>query len=183
MNISRKVGVLVFSGLLLVVGMASASVLDNFGEISGEADVEGPTFWAAPGGELLINEQSDTDGNPDLDGSTQEREFFRNLDLNDGEWYPVKLDYFLEAKITSESTEEKGNMLLSLEYQTEDGFDTICTETVKVNTSSYGEYQASCTGDISGNVSGFQYKIEAKNLDAKYRIQAYDYTRVEVNAQ
>jgi hypothetical protein len=72
---------------------------------------------------------------------------------------------------------------LSLEYETEDGFETICSETVKVNTSSYDSYAASCDGDIAGNVSGFQYVVEAKNPDAKYRVQAYDVTRVEVNAQ
>ena len=56
MNISGKAGALVFSGLLLVVGMASASVLDSFGVISGEANVEGPTFYADAGNDLVVND-------------------------------------------------------------------------------------------------------------------------------
>jgi hypothetical protein len=40
MNSLRKIGVAVFLGLCLVVGMSSASVLESFGVVSGEASVE-----------------------------------------------------------------------------------------------------------------------------------------------
>ncbi len=183
MKLSGKAGALVFSGLLLVVGMASASVLDSFGVVSGEADVEGPTFWAAPGGQLWVNERSDTDGNYELDGANLEREFFTNYEIDGGSWYPVQLDYYVDAKIRDESDDDSGNLALSLRYDNGDGYESICTQEVLVDSGSYETYSANCSGSISGQPSKFQYEIEATNENADYRVQAYDVTRVEVSAQ
>lgn len=191
MKVSGKAGVLVFSGLLLVVGMASANVLDRFGVVSGEADVDGPTFYTAEiddSMKLKINEEPTEEENFPYRqiGPDYSSEFFVSPDINEGSWYEMKVDFYVKAK-TADDT-ESGKIQASFLYDTENSVDNlICSEDIYVNSSKYSEEKASCISDQSSEVSladitGFTYKLEG-GRSREFNIQADGVTRVEVGAQ
>lgn len=191
MNISRKIGLLVFVGLMLVVSMASATILDKFGEISGEADVEGPTFYVAEiDGEdvLKVNEAPEEDENflyrklgPDYSN-----EFFVSPGLEPSSWYNMTVDMYVKAKAVNGTN--SGNVQASFLYDTENQKDIlICSEDIKIDSTDYAEFSNSCsvgedTNINSDEITNFVYKLDGGREEA-YRIQADGVTRVEVNAQ
>jgi len=190
MKVSGKAGALVFSGLLLVVGMASASVLDSFGVISGEADVEGPTFYVAEIDEdqvLKVNEEPAESENFDYRsiGPDYSLEYFTSPDLGEGEWYNMTLDLYVKGK----AMDSPGNIEAEVMYDSESEQDIlICSTNIMVDsTETYKEFSSSCdskeASEIdSSSIEELTYKLEGGG-DKKFNIKPDGVTRVEVNAQ
>lgn len=190
MSVSGKTGVLVFLGLLLVVGMASASVLDSFGVIGGEAEVTGPTFYVAEiEGEQVLKVNEKPEGSENFNyrsiGPDYSLEYFTSPDLGDGEWYNMTLDLYVKAK----AMDSPGNIQADVIYDSESETDVlICSTNIKVtSTDNYEEFSSSCESRPESNIDSSKiekltYKLSGGE-DKKYHIKPDGVTRVEVNAQ
>mgnify|MGYP006275075163 CR=1 FL=1 len=183
MKVSGKAGTLVFSGLLLVIGMASANVLDSFGVVSGEADVEGPMFYPADDGEdyLKINEAPDQD--EEISYTTigpEDVQLFSSANVGGYQWYPVEARSVVEARTDGDTAE--GNLLSEFGYTSNGDSYVICTAEVFVNSSEYIVHEGSCTGQINNTVDRFYVRYKG-GVNEEFAIQSQGETRVEVNAQ
>ena len=173
----------VLAGVLLAAGMGSANLLDTFGTVSGEADVEGPTFWTDSSGELLLE---------DLGGQTgstleqDESESWRFEELHGNSWYEMNPDLFLRASITDDSSQEEVEVELELRYIDEEGTarpESSCESTVTIDDQDTNNYDTDCESDFSDlDVYGFRYQV-ANNQGGEIRFSQGSDTRVEVNAQ
>ena len=183
MKISGKAGALVFSVLLLVVGMASASVLDSFGVISGEADVDGPTFYAADNERLILEEPS---GDLESDYSQVgpdpgDVEFYTSRDFGGKGWYDAEIEMY--ATVNKENEGKDASLEMEFEYQTEDDKWDGCKDYANFQDTNGGDYQVvegSCKVNITGEVTNFQYVLSSND---ELGLQAQGKTRAKVSAQ
>lgn len=183
MKLSDKIGVLVLSGLLLVVGMASASVLNNYGIISGEADVQGPVFYPADDEEdyLKINEAPGPD--EEISYTTvgpEDVQLFSSTDVGGYQWYPVEARSVVEARTDGDTAE--GNLLSEFGYTSNGDSYVICTAEVFVNSSEYKVHDGSCIGQINNTVDRFYVRYKG-GVTEQFAIQSQGETRVEVSTQ
>lgn len=183
MNISGKAGVLVFSGLLLAVGMASASVLQSFGVVSGDADVEGPVFYPADDGEKYLKLNEDPNSDEEISYRTvgpEDVQLFTSNNLGGYQWYPVEADFVIEARTDGDT--EKGNLLSEFGYTSDGNSYAICTAEVFVNSSEYSVHEGSCTGQVNNKVDRFYVRYKG-GVTEQFAIQSQGETRVEVSVQ
>lgn len=184
-----KVG-LVLAGFLLAAGMGSASVLDSFGIISGEADVEGPTFYVAEiGGEqvLKVNEEPTESENFAYRsiGPGYSLEYFTSPDLGEGEWYNMTLDLYVKAK----AMDNPGNVEAVVKYDNSTQEDiTLCIADIYVDsTDDYEEFSSSCQSREESKIDSSKIKELTYKLSGgenkKYHIKPDGVTRIKVNAQ
>lgn len=177
----------VLAGVLLAAGMGSANLLDSFGMVSGEADVEGPTFYIAEIDDedvLKINEAPSSDEEINARKLTDGfgTEFFTSDEVSPAEWYEMNPEFFVEVRADSDE-DEGDNIEVSLLYDTQDSSDNlICSENIQVNDSDdYKVLSADCSGDPEHDeIERFKYKLTGGS-DSEFWIN--DDTRVEVNAQ
>ena len=86
--------------VLLVAVSGSATVLDSFGVVSGEASVESPTFYADSGDSLILNPPEDASGNHQSLANGANFVFG-----NSKEWYPMNVDFAVEARFEDEPSQ------------------------------------------------------------------------------
>ena len=173
--------------VLLVAVSGSATVLDSFGVISGEASVEGPTFWVGENDKLYLEEQEP--------GSTATGDTFGYELSSPKTWYDMNVDMYanvaedsgnsesnqVDVKFKFEALDSEGNLIDSCNVvetdidaeKTNDGIDNV------VHMES-----EDCMLDIGNTeVENFEYMIEANSTGNQLNLQRYGNTRVEVNAQ
>lgn len=177
---------MVLAGLLLVLGISSASVLDSFGVISGESDVEGPTFYVANGDRLVAGQNFDS-GDHFTNGVLSDREtvYFDSSDLPESDWYPVELNYSIQAEIdASESDVEFADIDATLRGKKNKESYKICTGEFRVNvTEDKKVFSDTCKGQLSTEVDQLELEYNLITENTRVQYAATGDTKVEVNAQ
>jgi len=172
----------VLAGLVLAAGMASAAYLNVYGEITGSADVEGPYFYSTNDSQLLFNKPPNaSQQGMDYIGSYQVS-YYSSRDF-DKEWYPVETTMHVKAKLFDSNSPET-TMQVSFEYVNETGQYSVCDsfETVRVDSTSYKNYSATCKGNITGEVKNFEYVIRGTS-NTEVFIKTDGLTGVEVRGR
>jgi len=183
MNLS-KVG-LILAGVLLAAGMGSANLLDSFGVISGEADVEGPTFWTDSGSSIVLDDPGSSYGGS-LEGKDLNTWEFEGL--NGEDWYELQADLFLRARLTDDSDVESADIAMEFRPFDDNGDllkSEVCKDLITIEKDDDLQNEdGSCEADYSDiGVHEFDIKIESSNSDADVSFSQGSDTRVEVNAQ
>jgi len=175
---------------LLMLNIASASVLTYYGKIIGTADVEGPTFYASNEEiphtlyykKLLINQPPTAEGDVSLiDGQSQS---FGSDGLNVESFYQPKFNFYVEAKV---DTDEPKPLILTV-YT----WDTSTTATKEfvcqaiLDVSSLANYTTTCSGSSSLSLSpsyGFLWEIKGGVglANITYTIYLKGNTKIEVD--
>lgn len=179
-----KVG-LVLAGFLLAAGMGSASVLDSFGIISGEASVEGPTFVVGSDNSLVLEKDFDyfEHGFPSSDLSKTELDYYSDEGLPDSDWYPMKLKYSLYAGIEGDSP-DLAEVEMTLRGKDGQNSYRICTGTVQVTKNDSKELVSdTCEGGLNKSVNEFELELNVVTDGAEIQYSGNGDTKVEVNAQ
>jgi hypothetical protein len=166
---------------LLMISIASASVLDYYGKIEGSANVKGPTFYASPDGTLLINKESSTfdtynvtDGNAIVFWTT---ESLGGIDFN----YIPKADLYVTVGVNN-ATPSKPLELIFGYSNTSGLMNPICSSIVNVNDTEVSNYHVICNGTstLSG-VNKFYYKMQGgADTSIEYSIDTNG-TKIEVD--
>jgi len=175
---------------LLMISIASASVLDYYGKIEGSAEVSGPTFYASNENitgtlykKLLINQLPFTSGEVSfIDGLSQS---FGSDSLNVDSFYRPKFNFYVETKV--DDTGEPRPLILKVSIwnpSTKDTIGSICESIL--NISSLANYTATCSGSspLSLNPSyGFLWEIKGGTglASITYTIYLNGNTRFEVS--
>jgi hypothetical protein len=169
---------------LLMISIASASVLDYYGKIEGSADVKGPTFYAAPENKLLINKEPTSYATYEIkDGETEifwTSESLGGIGFN----YVPKADLYIRASVSDTLPKQ---LELTFGYSNTTGdMNDICSQSVSINSTVLDNYHIICEGSKTlSNVNYFYYMIRGKgDVTANYTIvvgSSEGYTRVEVD--
>lgn len=181
---NRKFAILSVS-ILIILGSSSATLLSSYSIISGDANIDGPVFYAGPNETLYLNEVSEQEEVYKI--SDNEETTIARIDkegLASAEWYDFDLDIHAEAKI--EDQEGSGELNLKISYYDEDGEPvSLCNDTVKVTKEDeFEQVSSSCEGSPKedDSITGFRYTFEPED-GSDLAIKADEYTRFEVNAQ
>jgi hypothetical protein len=161
---------------LLVVSLAYAGVLNYYGKIVGNVNVQGPIFYASTNCsdsvcKLYINSlPSEYSGE-----LTKGYVYFKSEPLGVDNWYKARWKIFLKLKGTTDNQKVDYDLRLrNSEYK------TICSSFITISTS-VSETSISCNSDkIEGLTS--QYYLELKlTSENNFVIYADGSTRIEVN--
>lgn len=175
---------LVLAGFLLAAGMGSATVLDSFGVISGEADIEGPTFWVGSSSMLYLEKQDP--------GATATGDTFSYDFSNPSAWYDMNVDMYANvSKDSGESSNTQVDVKFAFEAFNENGDSIDRCEVVKEDivgeepdSGIDNQESANCSLKLGNNKVGeFEYMIEGNSTGDELNLQRYGDTRAEVNAQ
>lgn len=179
----RTKSVALVAVFVLAAGMGSAEVLSSFGVVSGSADVEGPTFYAADGEELILD-VPDADERSDysqIGPGPGDVEFYESLNLEGKEWYDIRADMY--ATLNKENNGTLASVKMEFNYKSSSGSWNGCSKWVDFNDTNGGDYQVvsgSCDVSVPGEVEKFEYVLSSRD---ELGLQAQGETRVEVNAQ
>jgi hypothetical protein len=165
---------------LLMVSLASASVLDYYGKIEGSANVKGPTFYASPNGILLINQEPSTfdtykitDGYAIVFWTT---ESLGGIDFN----YIPKADLYVRVGVNN-ATPSKPLELIFGYSDTSDIMHTICSSIVDVNSIELSNHHVVCIGSSTLlGVNKFYYKMQGGGGPSVEYLISTENTRIEV---
>lgn len=183
----RKEALIGFSVLLVAVS-GSATVLDGFGVVSGEASVEGPTLWATSG-DLLVSDEDDvssTGAYTNITNGENEYEFFKLDRINaNTEWYEMEPEVFVELR-SEESNGEAVNVTVT--FGNYDDADRSCSSTFEVEGSEYDIYSTENTENFDCKIDtapegNLELRVEMDDTSEEARMKYTGNTRVEVNAQ
>ena len=179
----RVKSVALFAVFVLAAGMSSADVLASFGVVSGEVEVEGPTFYAADDEELILDVPEDDERSDysQVGPGPGDVEFYDSLNLGGKEWYDVRADMY--ATLNKEDNGTLGSVQMEFNYKSSSGSWNGCSEWVDFNDTNRGDYQVvsgNCDVSVPGEVEKFEYVLSSRD---ELGIQAQGDTRVEVNAQ
>jgi len=180
---------------LLMVNIASASVLTYYGKIIGTAEVSGPTFYASNEDitgtlykKLLINQPPSALGEISfIDGTSRS---FGSGSLNVNSFYRPKFDFHVTAKVNDATIPRP---LIVRVYVWDPSTTTniiqpaICEVMVNITSTSYDSYTATCSGTslLSLNPNyGFLWEIKggAGLASITYSINLDGYTRFVVSS-
>lgn len=172
------IGILV----LLVAVSGSATVLDSFGVVSGEASVEGPVFYAESSDELVAN-------NYDGDATSNIQPIHTNppsfvYDNVGQEWYSLDADIYATVRDDAIDGDDGVNYGDAKVNVTVDFGGETCEEQFEVNKNPDEDYvtknvECQITNPKSGNVELSFEQIEGSTY-LKYNQED---TRFEVGAQ
>jgi hypothetical protein len=159
----------------LATGMASAAYLHSYGTVEGDVDVQGPNLVAAGADDLLISREPDESTAYYL--RSLQLHFYSSPEI-DTDWYPVNATMRVEARAPSGAAD----LDLSFVYSNSkrENVKVCSTQTVEVDSSSYRTYNASCSGEIKGNVESFDYYIGNFDPSNDIYVRADGDTRIEV---
>jgi len=174
----------VLAGFLLAAGMGSANLLDSFGIVSGEADVEGPTFVVASEDRIIPENKFEDDGFPwkPLDKTTLD--YYSDTGIPESNWYPMELTYYLDAEIDGDDS--PGLVEVEMTLRGKDGSNSyrICTGTLEITNREDKEVvEDSCEGELGAEVNEFELELNLITDDGEIQYSGTGDTRVEVNAQ
>jgi hypothetical protein len=173
---------------LLMVSLASASVLDYYGKIEGSANVKGPTFYAYPERiedyklyKLGINEPPITSG----EISFTDGDFigFATNPLEITSFYPANYKFYVKAKVESPPRGMKLELWVR-DNTTGDLKQEICEANVTVTSLEYNTYEASCSGGslALSESDGFYWKLYGlTTASVNYSIKIDGDTKIEVS--
>ena len=170
----------VLAGFLLAAGMGSANLLDSFGVVSGEANVEGPTFWTDSGEDLSLEDPGTVQGaNPTADPGSNARWVMD--DIGGYQWYNVSTEVKLVAKNGGEEAEATVRFARMVDGVPQDD-DACRISNVNFDNSEFDEYTLNCDADWEGDVvEGFELRVIGEKNTVE--IEQGGGTFVEVNAQ
>ena len=167
---------------VLAAGMASGTLLQDFGSAKGVAEIGGPTFYAANDSQLLINRPPNSTQQKLYYVQDSDLEFTSDMNLQRIE-KPVNATFSINAKLY-DSQSPDSTLKTNLVYFNSSGRQTLCdtnrTVTVKYNATK--TYTESCIGNITGDVQEFRWFIESDGYTELF-LEAYGDTRIEVEAQ
>lgn len=177
---------LISISVLLVVFSGSATVLDSFGVISGEASVESPNLYAAGGDELVLDDEDlSTSGSAtNITNGAEEYEFFVLESVSDSaEWY--KMEAVIDVELRSE--EPGGEEVnVSVSFGNLQDSERSCETFVAVEGD---EYEVYSTEEVDGfecvieepPEGELELRVEMVEDDEEARINYTGDTKVEVN--
>lgn len=175
---------MVLAGLLLVLGISSASVLDSFGVVSGDAEVEGPTFYVANDERLVEGQNFGSDDHftySTVDKSTLD--YYTREGLPESDWYPMNLTYYLDAELETDAVDST-DVELTLRGKSSDSSYSICTGKVTVTPKDDKDIVSdSCEGILDSEVDELELEINVLADDAEIQYAATGDSKVEVSAQ
>lgn len=178
----KRKNLFLISALVLAAGAVSGAYIHDFGQLKGEVEVTGPTFYASEGKELLINEKPDDSGQTTEYFLGQKKVFYNTTDELDNKWYSSKVNMTVEARVPDgdDSTFE-----LNLIQTNSTGSFPICDQNQEVTVDSDTDetYSASCEGDILGEVQQFDYMISSASDDNEAWVKIHGRTKVELIGQ
>ncbi len=173
---------------LLMVSIASASMLTYYGKAIGIAEVSEPTFYAYPESiedhrlyKLGINEPSST--SDEISFIDSEFIGFTTDSLGIASFYPATYSFHIKAKVESPPRN------LSLELQIHDSSgnlqNEICKAKVTVDSSEYKTYEASCSADslALAESDSFYWRVEGlTTASVDYSVMIDGDMRIKVEA-
>lgn len=171
--------------VLLVMISGSATVLNSFGVISGEANVEEPTLWAAGGDELVLENRdlSTTGSATDITNGDEPYEYFKLNQVDDGaEWYKMSPEIYVELR----SEEADGNPVnVEITFGNYEDSDRRCTNTIEVEGDEYEVYSTVDIDDFECQIGAapggnLELRVEMENADEEARINYTGDTKIEV---
>ncbi|MCH8945491.1 MAG: hypothetical protein IIA85_01040 [Nanoarchaeota archaeon] len=165
---------------VLLIGIVTAGLVPYLSNIvSGSVEVNGPVFYAAPGGLLLVNEESTEHETLTIKDSESiifwTEENLGGIDFN----YIPKLDLYVKVKVNSPP---KSLELIFGYSNTSGDAHNICSLDIDITTSSLNDYHTSCEGsETLTNVNEFFYKMQGKgDTTVEYEISTLN-TKVEMS--
>jgi len=179
--------------LVLASGLASATLLETYGRILADFEVEGPTFYATNNSvssgvnlrETELNEFTTEPGNT----SFRDGDFiaFTSGPLNVTGFYPIQFNFQINAS-TNQPDQQLELRAFTYDQENDKINDILCSTLVTVESSDYQTYTASCqtSGDLSLDKNeGFYWKISGWNTNetVQFNFSLDNSTRFEVSDQ
>jgi hypothetical protein len=171
---------------LLVVSLAYAGVLNYYGKIVGNVNVQPPTFYASYENvaenwyRLLINQKPSQTGTIHFTDGNNVMFWSRSLNINS--FYPATYTFYIKASATNPTTL---NVRLYIADQDGNQKQEICFSSIS-NVGNEGIYTTSCSGNVSTLTSTDTFVWEIKGTGGP-AVTNYIYidldgsTRIEVS--
>lgn len=156
---------------LVFVSFAYAGVLEYYGKIVGNANVEGPIFYADfSQGKLLINVLPSESNRTSFNGSNS---FFIYTDDITTTNFSYKVKCVFSVKAWSNQDNQK--LKLYCRYHNNESWVDICSTDIVISTSP-SVITASCSSQLDAliNVTNFGYRFEgqSKDMNVAYYIES-----------
>ena len=171
---------------ILAIAIVSAGIIDFYGQINQNVEVNGPEFYITTAQKLLINEIGSTSGTNTINNEESEiwitDEELGGINSDD----TLSIDFYVVAN--SDVVDEE--LILVFGYgDTSETQHEICSENIIIDTLSpdYGTYgPINCESSIAINdLDEFYYEIRGTCTDCQYKIRKIEghnfHTKIKVS--
>lgn len=191
-----KTKIIIILGMIFLIGIASANLIEYFGRIEGTVEVKNPVFYLDKTDimndgslSLKLNDNAINGSYFQLkSASTSSKELFsEQLGINN--FYSQKFKIFLDTKAYNLTTGESGSVYISIFTTKENGRvkDVLCN-TLLIGINEQNIYEAECIPTqnfMSNMIETDRLKLllnDGSSFDSYLRVY-YGYSRIEVIPQ